>query len=260
MSALFRQDNHGNHLVLWNTNPTRRNALSPEYYDGLLACLRDAAETREIAAVILAGEGNYFCSGGDLNMLKARREMDLDERYANINRLQGLIRAIRDCPKPVISAVEGGAAGAGLSIALACDLVVSARSASYTLAYVKVGLVPDGGATYTLLKALPKATVAKMALLGYALGAERLFELGMISELADDGKALDIAQSLASRLAAGPEQAISSIKSLMNQGQAATLDEQLDAECKAMAEALGGDEAQIGISALLNKTKPAFRT
>jgi len=259
MSGLFRKEVHQDHLVLKNTNTARRNSLSPEYYDGLLDGLAEAAKTPAIAAVVLTGEGDYFCSGGDLNLLKERRNMTLEERTAAIGKLHDLIRAIRSCPKPVICAIEGGAAGAGLSIALACDMVVSARGATFTLAYVKAGLVPDGGVTHTLMNALPRATVSKMALLGTPLTAERLYELGVLTELADTGGALAAAQALAAKIAAGPETAIATIKDLLTSAETATLDEQLDAECGAMAEALGGEEARRGIAGILNKTRPVFR-
>ncbi|WP_395175009.1 oxepin-CoA hydrolase, alternative type [Roseibium alexandrii] len=259
MSGLFRKEVHQDHLVLRNTNTARRNALSPEYYDGLLDGLAEAAKTPEITAVVLAGEGDYFCSGGDLNLLKERRNMTLEERKAAIGKLHDLIRAIRSCPKPVICAVEGGAAGAGLSIALACDMVVSAKRATFTLAYVKAGLVPDGGVTHALMNALPRGTVSKMALLGTPLTAERLYDLGVLTELADPGGVLSAAQALVAKVAAGPENAIAAIKGLLTSAETAPLDVQLDAERDAMAEALGGEEARRGIAAILNKTRPVFR-
>jgi 2-(1,2-epoxy-1,2-dihydrophenyl)acetyl-CoA isomerase len=259
MSEFFRSVLHDRHLELWNTNTTKRNALSPEYYQGLTDGLRDASETSAITAVILAGEGDFFCSGGDLNLLKARRDMSLEERHANINRLHDIIRAIRACPKPVISAVEGGAAGAGLSIALACDMVVSAKDAKFTLSYVRAGLVPDGGATHTLMQMLPRATVAKMAMLAHPVSADRLYQLGAITDLVAQGDALDTARALAHAVSLGPEGAIATIKSLLNQAESSEFEAHLDAECAAMAHALGQDEAHTGISAFLNKKKPVFR-
>lgn len=257
--SLFRKDRHPDHLVLWNTNAATRNALSPEYYAGLLDGLREAETDPDIAVVILAGDGGFFCSGGDLNQLRERRDMTLEQRYANINRLHDIIRAIRDCPKPVICAVEGGAAGAGLSIALACDMVVSAERAKFVLAYVRAGLVPDGGATHTLMQMLPRATVSRMAMLAEPISAERLFDLGAITELVAPGDALRVAQKLAAQVAKGPGQAIATIKGLLNAAQSATQDEQLAAECTAMAQALGSDEARTGITAFLNKQRPVFR-
>jgi len=255
----FRKESRDGHVVLWNTDTRARNALSPAYYDGMIRELQAAADDPSVAAVVLAGEGGYFCSGGNLNLLKERRAMTMAQRYASINRLHAIIRAIHECPKPVISAIEGGAAGAGLSIALVCDMVVSASDATFSLAYVKAGLVPDGGITHTLLQNLPRATVTRMALLGDAMTARRLHDLGAITELTEPGAALDTTCALAERLAAGPERAIATIKHLLNEARSATLHEQLEAERKAIGAALGGEEAAIGIAAFLDKKKPVFR-
>lgn len=259
MSNFYRQDVNDRHMVLWNTNHTARNALSPSYYEGLMSGLKQAADSPEICAVILVGEGGFFCSGGNLKVLRERREMSLEQRYDQINKLHDLIRAIRACPKPVIAAVEGGAAGAGLSLALACDMLVSAKGASFVLSYVRAGLVPDGGVTFALMQSLPRATVSRMAMLGQPIKAERLYALGLVTELANSGDVLAVAQALANEIAQGPTAAIRSIKCLLEGAQSASLEAQLDAECLAMAEALGGDEANIGITAFLNKQPPVFR-
>lgn len=259
MSNLFRRELRGQTLILWNTNAETRNALSPDYYKGVLDGLKEAAESPDIAAVILTGEGGFFCSGGDLNLLKQRREMSMSERLESINGLHDIIREIRNCPKPFIAAVEGGAAGAGVSIALACDMLVSASGAKFVLAYVRAGLVPDGGATQTLMKILPRATVARMALLAHPIWAERLYELGAITEIVAPGGALNCACDLAEEVANGPQEAISAIKKLMNAGETASLEGHLETERTAMADALGRDEAQIGINAFLTKQTPVFR-
>ncbi|MDC0659681.1 enoyl-CoA hydratase family protein [Leisingera sp. SS27] len=259
MSALYRHEVRGGTLVIWNCNTGMRNALSYEYYHGLQDGLARAAEDPAIAAVILAGAGGFFCSGGNLNMLKERREMPYEERQVQIGKLNALIRAVRDCPKPVIAAVEGGAAGAGLSLAMAADMIVAEEGAMFTLAYVKAGLVPDGGATYALTQALPRATVARMAMLAEPLSAERMHQLGAVTELAPKGRTLALAEALADAVARGPEQAIAGIKALLNQAETASFEDQMTHERDAMAQALGGDEAQAGIGAFLSKTSPVFR-
>lgn len=259
MSALYRHEVRGGTLIIWNCNTAMRNALSYEYYQGLQDGLARAAEDPAIAAVILAGAGGFFCSGGNLNMLKERREMPYEERQVQIGKLNALIRAVRGCPKPVIAAVEGGAAGAGLSLAMAADMIVAEEGAMFTLAYVKAGLVPDGGATYALTQALPRATVARMAMLAEPLSAERMQELGAVTELAPKGRTLVQAEALADALGRGPEMAIAGIKALLNQAETAGFEDQLAHERDAMAKALGGDEAQAGIGAFLSKTSPVFR-
>lgn len=259
MSDICRHEMKGRALIIWNCNPRQRNPLSPEYYQGVLDGLRRAASEPGIAAVILAGEGGFFCSGGNLNMLKQRREMGFEERQEQIEKLSDMIRAVRECRKPVIAAVEGGAAGAGLSLAMACDMIVAGQGAQFTLAYVKAGLVPDGGATYALTQALPRATVARMAMLGARLDAERMYQLGAITDLVEPGEVLNKARELAEAIGNGPEQAIADIKTLLNDAEIAGFEEQLTNERDAMANALGGDEAQIGIGAFLNKQRPVFR-
>lgn len=259
MSEICRHEIRGSSLIIWNCNGAKRNPLSPEYYQGLKDGFERAAAEPGIAAVVLAGEGGFFCSGGNLNMLKERRDMPIEDRQAQIENLSAIMRALRGCPKPVIAAVDGGAAGAGLSLAMACDMIVAEQGALFTLAYVKAGLVPDGGATHALTQALPRATVARMAMLGTPLSAERMYELGAITELTAPGAALDQALALAGALGQGPENAIADIKTLLNQAETATFNEQLTHERDAMAKALGGDEAQIGIAAFLNKSLPKFR-
>lgn len=258
-SGLVRIERDGAALLVTNNNPTRRNALTPEFYAGLTDALAQAADNPEIACVIVTGAGDFFCAGGDLNVLQKRREMPFEERRDNIGKLHDLIRAIRACPKPVIAAVEGGAAGAGLSIALACDLVVAAKASKFTVAYVKVGLTPDGGATSFLSEALPRQLVNEMCLFGDPVGAERLYAAGAINRMVEPGMALDEARMLAERFAQGPEQSMARIKYLVSRAKGSKLDAQLDRECDAMAEALGGNEAAEGTSAFLAKRKPDYR-
>lgn len=246
-------------LTIWNCNASQRNALTPEYYEGVNAGLKRAAEERDIHAVILVGEGGFFCSGGNLNALKERRELSVAERRAKVDELHAIIRAIRTCPKPVIAAVEGGAAGAGLSLAMACDLIVAGESAQFTLAYVKAGLTPDGGASHALMQAMPRATAARMALLGAPLDAPRMFALGVVSDVVPDADVLQRARSLALQLGRGPEQAIAQIKKLLNDAETAEFETHLIAERDAVCDALGGDEAAEGIRAFLEKRKPVFR-
>lgn len=258
-SDFVRVERHGPTLVVINNNPTRRNALTPEFYDGLTDALAEAGSDPAIASVIVTGAGDFFCAGGDLTALVKRREMTLAERHAAVGRLHYMIRAIRACPKPVIAAVEGGAAGAGVSIALACDLVVAARGASFTVAYVKVGLTPDGGSTAFLSEALPRQLVTEMCLFGDPVAAERLHGAGAINKLVGAGSALEEAKALAERCAGGPAAAMAGIKGLCSEAKSRPLNTQLDRECASIAEALGGDEAAEGISAFLDKRKPDYR-
>lgn len=244
--------------VLVNSNPTARNAIRPELYDALQAALLDAAADPAIGAIVLVGDGEFFCAGGDLRALATRRELAPGERRVKIERLHETIRAIRACPKPVIAAVEGGAAGAGLSLALACDMLVSARDAFFAMAYVKVGLSPDGGATAFLAQFLSRQLMTELCLLGERIGAERMHALGAVNRLTECGAALEEALALAARVAAGPANANARIKTLCAHAGANSLHEQLDLEAQLMVESQGDDEAQEGIAAFFARRAPDF--
>ncbi|MGB3555295.1 MAG: enoyl-CoA hydratase family protein [Jannaschia sp.] len=254
--ALARLDDLGDRLVVTGTNPARRNALSPDYYAVLGEALARATEPR-IAAVILHGEG-YFCAGGDLSQLATRRDLPRSERLERIEALHDLTRGIMDCPVPVIAAVEGGAVGAGASLAFACDLIVAERGAVFSAAYVRAGLVPDGGLTASLARHVPRATLMRMALLGEAVGAERMYALGAVSQIEERDAVLPAAMALADRLAAGPAAAQGRIKALVSAAYATDVAAQMDAERDAMADAVAAPEAAEGIAAFLEKRRPDF--
>ncbi|RJL02898.1 enoyl-CoA hydratase [Paracoccus aestuarii] len=249
----------GDRLVVENRNAARRNALTPEFYDGLHHALRQAAEDPRIGAVLIMGEGDFFCAGGDLTVLATAQGMTEDARRARIDALNDLIRAVVACPRPVIAVVEGGAAGAGLSLALACDMVIAARDARFTAAYVNAGLVPDGGLTAALTACLPPQMALQMALTGQPVPAERLHALGVIAQLTEPGEAIMAAMAMADRLAQGPADAQAAIKRLMTGARATLLESQLTAERDAMAAALAAPEAAEGIGAFLAKRPPDFR-
>lgn len=253
-----RIEDRGTHLVVVNDNPQRRNALTAGFYSGLREALAQAAAEPRIAAVIVTGAEGFFCAGGDLTMLMTAQQMTHSQRRAAIEDLQSLIRAMIDCPRPVIAAVEGGAAGAGFSLALACDLVVAGRDARFTASYVNAGLIPDGGLTGSLTAALPPALAAELCLLGQPVGADRLFALGAINAVVDPGTALAGAEEMARRLSQGPAEAQAAIKALLGGARAALMEAQLDAEVEPMAIALGSAEAAEGIAAFLGKRAPGF--
>ncbi|NUH66477.1 enoyl-CoA hydratase/isomerase family protein [Sulfitobacter sp. S0837] len=255
MSA--RIEDQGDRLIVWNGNAVKRGALTPALYDAIADAMTLAQEPR-IRAVILTSEGRFFCAGGDLNVLIERRKMTEPERRERVDALHDLVRAIRACPVPVIAAVEGGAAGAGLSLALACDMIVACEDAQFTAAYVKAGLVPDAGLTASLARLLSRPLAMEMCLLGRPVMAMRFAELGAVNRICPNGKALEEAQMLADTLAAGPRVAQGTIRQLVAQAYETDEADQLNAERNAMAHAAGGDEAAEGIAAFLEKRKPRF--
>jgi len=153
MTATLKSQCHGSTLVLTIHNPEHRNALGPEIYVAGIEALIAAERNADVRSVIITGEGGTFCAGGNLQRLLANRQQPPEVQAESIEALHSWIEAVRSFPKPVVAAVEGACAGAGFSLALACDLVVAARNAVFVMAYVNVGLSPDGGATWQLLRA-----------------------------------------------------------------------------------------------------------
>ncbi|MDM0045768.1 enoyl-CoA hydratase [Variovorax dokdonensis] len=245
-------------LVLAIHTPGKRNAISPGLYDALREALDGVRNDASVGAVVLTGADGYFCSGGDLNLLATRREHPPEVRRGILENLHGLVRYFRDFPKPLVAAVEGGAAGAGLSLALGCDLLVAARDAAFSVAYVKVGLTPDGGATSFLAQVLPRQLLSELCLTGERIGAERLHALGVVNRLTEPGGADAAAIALAAQLAGGPERAMARIKSLCRDAMSSTLDAQLDSEAAFMVESQGDSESAEGIGAFMGKRKADF--
>ncbi|SDM72958.1 Enoyl-CoA hydratase/carnithine racemase [Oryzisolibacter propanilivorax] len=245
-------------LVLSNHNPQARNALTPAFYQGLTEALHAAAEDASIGAIVLTGEGGHFCSGGDLRQIATRRELPIAARRRRLEGLHNLVRALRDCPKPVIVAVEGAATGAGLSLALAGDLLVAARNAVFSVAYVKVGLTPDGGATALLGQVLPRQLLTELCLTGQPLSGERMHQLGVANRLAEPGQALEQALELARQIARGPELAMARIKHLCRAAPENTLEQQLELEALYMPLSQDTEESREGIAAFLDKRPADF--
>ena len=255
--TLARMEDRGDRAVVVNMNVDRRGALSPDLYTAINDALVLAQRDR-IRAVILTAEGGFFCAGGDLNVLIERRDLTEPERREKVDELHDLVRGIRECPVPVIAAVEGGAAGAGASLALACDLIVAAEGAKFTAAYVKAGLVPDAGLTASLARLLPRPLAMEMCLLARPVSAERMLALGAINAVVPGEEVDKTANALADALAQGPRMAQSTIRRLVSDAYETDEARQLDAERDGMAAAAGGPEAAEGIAAFLEKRAPRF--
>lgn len=256
-ALLVRREGHV--LILSNNNVAARNALSPAFYAAVTTALADAVADASIGAVILTGEGGHFCAGGDLRQLAKRRELPVAQRREKLEGLHDLIRAVRDCPKPVIAAVEGAAAGAGLSLALACDMLVAAKNSVFSVAYVKVGLTPDGGATAFLSEFVSRQVLTELCLTGERISGERMHALGPVNRLAEPGQALEQAMVLAQQIAQGPELANARIKDLCRQAPRSTLEQQLELEAQYMVQSQETEESREGIAAFLEKRAANFR-
>lgn len=248
----------GRVLTLTISNPALRNAMTPDLYAAARTAFRDASVDDGIGAVVLTGEGKHFCGGGDLNRLLAQRGLPRDSQARHLDTLNDWVVAMRECPKPVIAAVEGAAAGGGFSVALGCDLIVAAEDARFVMSYVKTGLSPDGGGSDTLAHALPPQSALEMLLDGAPVAAARLHALGIVNRVVASGAAFDEAMSWAKRLAEGPAAAHARIKQLVYGARGRAHREQLIAERDAFVESLYGDECGEGIAAFLEKRAPRF--
>lgn len=244
----------GRVVTVVNSNPGRRNSLSFEFYEAFAAVL-DKAASRDCGAIVLTGADGFFCAGGDMDGLQERANGSPEFRRAGVDRLNDMIRRMRSLPVPVIAAVEGGAAGAGLSMMLACDMVVAASDAFVMAAYVKIGLTPDGGMTDFLAQSLPRQLATEMMMTGDRVPVERLYQAGVINRLVEPGMALAEAQALAARLSDGPPKSLAGIKALTHAASHPQFEDQLEREAASIAEALGGAEAHEGIAAFKGKRK-----
>ncbi|MCX7209604.1 MAG: enoyl-CoA hydratase [Burkholderiales bacterium] len=246
-------------LILTLSNPGAKNALHPDMYAAGIEALSTAERDHAIRAVVITGADNFFCAGGNLNRLLANREQDPSVQAESINQLHNWIEAIRDCPKPVIAAVEGAAAGAGFSLALACDLIVSGASTKFVMAYVKVGLTPDGGASWFLSRALPRQLASEIIMEGKAVSAARLQQSGLVNRVVPDGHALSDALDWSDELAALSPNALENIKSLLREAPMNTLPQHFEAEKQKFVESLHHADGLEGITAFLEKRKPHYR-
>ncbi|MCB1395183.1 MAG: enoyl-CoA hydratase/isomerase family protein [Rhodobacter sp.] len=254
----IRSDLQDGILTLTLDGPKSRNAIGPHVYQPLQAALIDAAQDPAVRCVVLTGAGGFFCSGGDVNALKDSANETMAQVTARTDGLNAAIRAVRGCRVPVIAAVEGGAAGAGLSLALACDMIVAAEAAKFVAAYVRVGLTPDGGATWFLREALPHQLVMELCTLGAPVSAERLAQFGVVNVLAAPETALEVATELARKIAAGPAQAIARIKAEIVAAPKNDLATHLNLEADGINIARFGPEAAEGLAAFLEKRTPVF--
>src|ERR1700726_2592023 len=192
-------------LTITMNRPDRRNALNADMTLGLVEAARRAQEDRGGRAVLLKGAGGTFCVGGDVkSMAEGRAPLPFQAKMANLRRGMEVSRILHEMPKPVVAQVDGAAAGAGLSTALACDLRVASESAKITTAFAKVGLSGDYGGTYFLTHLLGSAKARELYLTSPVLTAQEAFSLGMVTKVVPDAEVEAVAHELALSLAQGP--------------------------------------------------------
>jgi enoyl-CoA hydratase/carnithine racemase len=259
VTASLKSHSHGQTMVLTISNPEHRNALGPEIYAAGVESLNVAGLNPDVRTVVITGEGSHFCAGGNLQRLLSNRQQPPEVQAQSIESLHNWIETIRAFPKPVIAAVEGACAGAGFSLALSCDLMVAAQDSVFVMAYSNVGLSPDGGASWSLVNALPRSTVMQLLLCGDRINADRLHALGVVNQVSAPGEALGTALSLAEKLNGRAPNAMASIKELVNDAQTRSLHLQLAAERDQFVLNLHHANGGEGISAFLDKRPARYR-
>jgi 2-(1,2-epoxy-1,2-dihydrophenyl)acetyl-CoA isomerase len=257
--------------VLWEVNdgvaritlnrPDSLNAWNAELGDALREVVVERATAPEVRAVVVTGAGRAFSSGADL---RSGFEPDPNDGRPDVRRrlddvYHPLITGVRTLEKPVIAAVNGPAVGIGCSLALACDLVLAAESSYFMLAFVNIGLMPDGGSTLFVPAAVGKARAFEMGLLGERVPAARALEWGLVNAVHPDDRLIDEASALADRLAAGPTRSYAGTKRALNRMLYPDLRGQLDLEAEIQHDLARSDDFLEGVTAFAEKRPAAFR-
>lgn len=258
MTAQLLSTSEGQTLILTLSNPESRNALGPEMYAAGVEALNVAESNRDVRSVVITGENGLFSAGGNLQRLQNNRQLPPEHQAQSIEGLHSWIEAIRTFPKPVIAAVEGPAAGAGFSLALACDLIVAARNSVFVMAYSSIALSPDGGGSWSLSRVMPRQLATELLMGGERIGAERLHTLGVVNRLTDAGQALSTALAWSEQLNARAPNALASVKELLLDADGSSLNAQLARERDHFVKNLHHANAGIGIGAFLNKQTPRY--
>jgi 2-(1,2-epoxy-1,2-dihydrophenyl)acetyl-CoA isomerase len=239
--------------------PDRLNAFNPEMHQALRKALERALDEMAVRAVLLTGAGRGFCAGQDLSERNVASDAPIDLSVSLGSYYNPLVRRLRELPKPVVCAVNGVAAGAGANIALACDIVVAARSASFVQSFARLGLVPDSGGTWFLPRLVGSARAKGLALLGDKLSAEQAEQWGLIWKVVDDEQLMKEATAMASLLAQGPTKGYGLIKKALNASWGNSLDAQLDLERDLQREAGLSQDYREGVAAFMQKRKPQYK-
>jgi len=240
--------------------PKSLNSFTVDMHAEIRVAMQQVTDNPDIRCLVITGAGRGFCAGQDLGDRASSGAGNVPDVGASVEKnYNPLILSIMNLPKPVICAVNGVAAGAGASLALACDIVLAARSASFIQVFCKIGLIPDSGGTWNLPRAVGLARAKGLAMLGDRLPAETAEDWGMIWKCVDDDALMDEAQKMARHVATQPTRALGRIKKLLQESLSNTLPAQLALEQKAMNELGQSDDYREGVAAFLEKRQPVFK-
>lgn len=244
--------------------PESLNAITPELVSALNHVFDGVREDEEIRCVVLQGAGDHFMAGGDIKSFKAMldaepdvtaRRHDFERRLHNVH---NVILKMRNLRQPIVAIVQGAVAGAGVSLMLACDLVIAAETAFFTLAYCHLGVSPDGGSTYHLPRTVGLKRAFEIALLGDRFDAATAEKWGLINRVIPEDCLNTEAEKIISRLATGPTQAHSQAKALLNASLNTSIETQLDNEIAGFVDCTATDDFTEGVTAFVEKRKPKF--
>ena len=248
--------------VAWLTlnRPERLNALSADMTNGLTEALNRLATDREVGCIVITGAGRGWCSGGDVKSMEARgRDQSVEDRVEGLRRSHQLPLLMRNCPKVIIAMINGPVAGAGLGLALACDLRVAGKSARFGTAFVRIGYSGDYGGTWSLTRLVGTAKARELYLLGDVIDAETAHSLGMVNKLVDDSALRDETMTLARRIADGPQVALGYIKKNLFAAETEPFQTVLDLEAEYQARCAFTEDHKEAVAAFNEKRRPVFK-
>jgi 2-(1,2-epoxy-1,2-dihydrophenyl)acetyl-CoA isomerase len=237
--------------------PERFNAFNEEMSREVIDAIKQTAKNDQARVLVITGAGKAFCSGQDLKDADAAKGRSLSDSV--LRRYNPMILGLREMPKPVIAQVNGVAAGAGASLAFACDFIVSAKSATFVEAFVNIGLVLDSGGSYFLLNALGYNKAFELATLGDKFSAEQAFQWGLVNRITEDEQLDQITREIALRYARGATRSIGLIKKLLNKAGNSSLSDILQQEAWYQEIAGRSEDYQEGVAAFVEKRKPFFK-
>ena len=248
--------------VLTMNRPDRLNALSDAMLDALLEALPRLAEAPDVGVVVLTGAGRGFCAGGDVKAMAEGTEMagdTLEERAQGLRSKMETSRWLHEMPKPTIAMVRGAAAGAGLSLALACDIRIAGESAKFATAFARVGYSGDFGGSYYLTKLVGTAKARELYYTAEVIDAKQAQALGLVNRVAPDDRLEDETMTLAGRIARGPRVALRYMKRNMNAAESGTLKDLLDLEAWHHTRTGETEDHREAAKAFVEKHEPTFK-
>ncbi|CUU14841.1 enoyl-CoA hydratase [Bradyrhizobium barranii] len=260
MNDMVLQKLEGGLLTITMNRPERKNALNPDMVAGLVEAARRAADDPEVRAVLFKGAGGSFCVGGDVKSMAAgRAPLPFEVKMANLRRGMEVSRILHQMPKPVVAQLDGAAAGAGLSMALSCDLRIASESCKITTAFAKVGFSGDYGGTYFLTQLLGSARARELYLMSPVLSAKEAYAIGMVTKVVPDAEIDAAAHELALSLAQGPSIALGFIKRNINNAEHLALEDCFDGEAIHHTRCSDTEDHKEAAKAFVEKRKPTFK-